>query len=288
MKVSIITINYNNYKGLQNTIESVINQSAKSAIEYIVIDGASTDGSTQLLSEYATQIDYAISEPDKGIYNAMNKGIAKATGNYYLFLNSGDYLYSTETIQKCLKELTSGEDLIMGQVKILPSGRIGWNDLKTPFTLLDFYKSGPIPHQACFIKNTLFDNLLYDENLKIVADWKFFMQKIVFEKCSYKLIDCIVSNFEEGGISANRFLCDQEREQVLKSLLPPAIYLDYYKWTNGSEYTGTTYESFFANLRKNNMKCAKLIYTLSVFIVKILSWGRPSLKFVHSLPLRWK
>ena len=92
-KLSIITINYNNLEGLKRTVESVINQTSKE-FEYIVIDGGSNDGSGAYIESKSEHIDYWVSEPDKGIYNAMNKGIAKASGEYLLFLNSGDHLFS--------------------------------------------------------------------------------------------------------------------------------------------------------------------------------------------------
>jgi glycosyltransferase involved in cell wall biosynthesis len=91
-KLSIITINYNNLEGLQRTVESVVNQTWQE-FEYIVIDGGSTDGSADFIESQSETIDYWVSEPDKGIYNAMNKGIAKASGEYLLFLNSGDHLF---------------------------------------------------------------------------------------------------------------------------------------------------------------------------------------------------
>ena len=99
MKFSIITINYNNCEGLRRTIESVVNQTCHD-FEYIIIDGGSTDGSVDVIKQYADQIDYWVSEPDKGIYNAMNKGVAVAKGEYCLFLNSGDSLHNNSALAK--------------------------------------------------------------------------------------------------------------------------------------------------------------------------------------------
>lgn len=94
MKLSIITINYNNREGLRKTIESVVAQTTRE-FEYIVIDGGSTDGSVDVIKEFSDYIDYWVSEPDKGIYNAMNKGVKVAHGDYCQFLNSGDWLYDS-------------------------------------------------------------------------------------------------------------------------------------------------------------------------------------------------
>ena len=99
MKLSIITINYNNKNGLQKTIDSVISQTFKD-FEWIIIDGGSTDGSKELIEKYSQHITYWVSEPDKGIYNAMNKGIKVAKGEYLFFLNSGDYLVQPNTINQ--------------------------------------------------------------------------------------------------------------------------------------------------------------------------------------------
>ena len=102
MKFSIITVNYNNKEGLRNTIESVIHQTYRD-FEYIVIDGGSTDGSVDILKKYDQQINYWVSEKDSGIYNAMNKGISKAHGEYLNFMNSGDCFYALDNLERVAK-----------------------------------------------------------------------------------------------------------------------------------------------------------------------------------------
>ena len=102
MKFSIITVNFNNKEGLHNTIKSVINQTFRD-FEYIVIDGGSTDGSIDILKKYDKYINYWISEKDSGIYNAMNKGISKANGEYLNFMNSGDCFYALDVLEKVSK-----------------------------------------------------------------------------------------------------------------------------------------------------------------------------------------
>lgn len=175
MKLSIVTINYNNKEGLRKTIESVVGQTYR-YIEYIVIDGGSTDGSTDVIRLHEDTISYWVSEPDKGIYNAMNKGVAKTTGDYVLFLNSGDYLVSPTIIDEIQNELFSNEDVIFGLLKTYPSNRIGYTDVHLPLTMQDFFERSPIPHPASFIKRDLFQEMKYDETLKIVSDWKFFFR----------------------------------------------------------------------------------------------------------------
>ena len=112
MRYSIITINYNNRDGLRKTIESVVNQSCRD-IEYIVIDGGSTDGSVEVIEEYAGKIDYWVSERDKGIYNAMNKGLAQAHGEYLNFMNSGDCFHDNDVLINLPQD--ADEDIIFGK-----------------------------------------------------------------------------------------------------------------------------------------------------------------------------
>lgn len=283
MKISIVTINYNNRVGLQKTIESVVGQTYRS-IEYIVIDGGSTDGSADTIKYYGNAISYWISEPDKGIYNAMNKGVAKATGDYVLFLNSGDYLESPTVIDEIQQELVSNEDIIFGLLKCYPSGIVGYKEIQLPLTLLDFFDHSPIPHPAAFIKTELFQTLKYDESLKIVSDWKFFLETVALKGCRCKKINRIITIFEDDGLSSrNTVLCNDEREQVLKGLLPKAIYVDYFKFSTGMEYKTGNYESFFSRLRP--YKYSQVIYVVSILMVRLISFFKKSARFARNYPL---
>lgn len=277
MKISVVTINYNNKEGLQRTIKSVVEQSYPN-IEYIVIDGGSSDGSADVIKQNEDSIYYWVSESDSGIYNAMNKGVAKATGEYCLFLNSGDSLHNPNALSEFASRL-SGEDLLMGRVMCTPSGRIAYDDITYPLTMLDFYMGGPVPHPACLIKRALFDKHLYDENLRIVSDWKFFLQVIVLDRCSYKIVDTVVADFEEEGVSSNLQKCNVEREKVLRELLPYAILMDYKRFENGRNYSDDVYDSFYSELKKNNRRCANLIYRCTVLLLRALSHIFGSLSF---------
>ena len=282
MKISIITINFNNKDGLRNTIESVVSQTY-SNIQYIVIDGGSSDGSVDIIKQYSNKINYWISEPDKGIYNAMNKGIDVVIGEYCLFLNSGDCLHSTKTIENVVATKLN-DDIIMGLIKYVPSDRIGYTGIKKPITLFDFYKGSPIPHPAAFIKRRLLIKHRYDETFKIVSDWKFFLQSIIIEGCSYNIINFIITDFLEGGIScSNKFLLETERQSVFEDLFPNSIRLDYVRFLNGGGYDETTYDKFFINLK--SYKYSRIIYTLSVLMVRVLSLFKPSAKFARKFPL---
>lgn len=238
MILSIITINRDNASGLEKTMRSVFSQNRED-FEYVVIDGASTDGSIEIIKGYANQFGGRlkwISEPDKGIYNAMNKGIGIASGDYLQFLNSGDCLVDDEVTGKMCEALTDkGYPTIMygNMLKNMPSGKIvrdrcfaGRN-----ISFLGFY-NGSLNHSSAYIHRSLFDKYgMYDESLRIVSDWKWFLQAIVLggEKPMYADID--ISLFDMNGISeTNKELNKQEREQVLAQLVPPAILTDYEEW----------------------------------------------------------
>ena len=235
MKLSIITVNRNNAGGLSRTMESVFSQSFCD-LEYIIVDGASTDNSVRIAKDVIRRQTLLTperilfsSELDSGIYNAMNKGIAKASGEYLLFLNSGDSL-----VGDCLKEISGklSADFVIGRENITKGENvISTTDTLTEddLTLYNIYLKG-VPHQAAFIKRSLFENDKYDEALRINADWKFFAQKIVLESVSVSLIDTVVSNYDGEGISStNMEQLLAERERVLKDLLPARIADNYLK-----------------------------------------------------------
>lgn len=238
MHSTIITINWNNATGLEKTMSSVLDQNCTD-FEYIVVDGASTDGSVDVIKEYAEKFGDRlkwVSEKDKGIYNAMNKGIGMASGEYVQFLNSGDCLAAldvTERMLKVLKEKDFPTILYGNMLKDMPDGRIlrdrcfAGQDI----TFLGFY-TGTLNHSPAYIKRSLFDKYgLYDESLRIVSDWKWYLQAIVLgeEKPEYTDID--VTLFDMTGISeTNKDLDKAERRQVLEGLVPASILADYERW----------------------------------------------------------
>ena len=227
MKYSIITVNFNNKEGLRKTIESVIQQTFRD-FEFIVIDGGSTDGSIDVLQEYDAKINYWVSEPDGGIYQGMNKGIKKATGEYLNFMNSGDCFYNDKVLQHVFdKQLVC--DIIVGKdYHYNPQTRQGFSTILPPrISMLTFYIQ-TLPHQSTFFKRELFSYTLYDESLKIVADIKFYIQKICVEDCSIELIEEIICKREPDGIS--RSYNEQrivEHQTILAGFLPKGAIKDY-------------------------------------------------------------
>ena len=227
MKYSIITVNYNNKDGLRATIESVVSQTFRD-FEFIVIDGGSTDGSVDVLKEYDDKITYWVSEPDKGIYNGMNKGIAKATGDYLNFMNSGDCFYDDNVLEHLAKKNYS-VDIIAGRdYHYNESTHQGFATILPPkLTMLTFIHH-TLPHQSTFFKKVLFENTPYDESLKLVADVKFFIQKICIENCSVMLINDIICRREPDGISdiynEKRI---KEHKKIIAEVLPSGAIQDY-------------------------------------------------------------
>jgi glycosyltransferase involved in cell wall biosynthesis len=188
--------------------------------EYIIIDGASTDGSVDIIKKYADKINYWISEPDKGIYNAMNKGIPRAAGQYLLFLNSGDTLYDPAILRYC-SEANASEDIIYGD--IIYEGN------KFPLVMPDEITLGTflgqsIGHGASFIKATLFEKFgLYNEENRIVSDWEFFLDVFVKSGCSYRHVNRVFTIYQKEGISNNpiyNIIQAQERNAVLRRKFP--------------------------------------------------------------------
>lgn len=226
MRYSIITINYNNEGGLERTIRSVISQTFKD-FEYIIIDGGSTDRSVDIIREHEKHVTYWVSEKDKGVYNAMNKGIAQAKGDYLVFMNSGDCFHTSDVLNAFKG---SQEDIICGKVfkgdSPIPSGHH-----KPTISLVDLMR-GSLPHQAMFIKREIMEKHPYDEHYKILSDWKFCIETLVFDNCSFSNSEVIVADYDISGISTNsNGLLAIEREKILQELFPPRILIDYQRLT---------------------------------------------------------
>ena len=234
MKLSIITINRNNAVGLEKTMQSVATQTYRE-FEYIVIDGASTDGSVEVIKKMESMFAHLkwVSEPDKGIYNAMNKGLHMASGDYIQILNSADCLASEDVIERMLSALDEAgfPSIFYGNmVKCFPDGRriIDKCFAGQEITMLGMY-TGSLNHDPVFIRRELFGKYgYYDENLRIVSDWKWFLQAVILGGEKPEYVDLNVTLFDMTGISeTNKDLGKAEREQVLKLLVPEAILKDY-------------------------------------------------------------
>jgi len=263
MKINIITINYNNAEGLKRTLDSVASQTYRE-FEHIIIDGGSTDGSVDVIKEYVRQVESVlwVSEKDKGIYDAMNKGIEIASGirvvnalnrselvedkhseadrpkhrgvenkelpEYLYFLNGGDCLASPTALESMVEHLTDC-DIVIGRVYFSFNGKsISTSPLlsEKDMSLYNMYLRG-INHQSAFIKRELLVQNPYDTSVKMGADWKFFVQAIVLGGASTKFVDAIFANYDLTGLSSDTSAVRQEKADILSSIVPERIARDY-------------------------------------------------------------
>ena len=225
MRLSIITINYNNRDGLQKTIDSVISQSFND-YEWIVIDGDSNDGSREIIEQYCDRFAYWCSEPDRGIYNAINKGLSHATGEYVQFLNSGDWLYSDNILEKGFSIIDGKNDIYYGDyVQVNDNNR--FNPITLPEELgFCFFPYNNICHQATFYRRSLFDNNPYDESFSIVSDWAMNL-KLLFEGRTFKHLNQFIAYYDNQGKSAATGQKHHlERTAAFEKYVPQQIKID--------------------------------------------------------------
>lgn len=268
MKISVITINYNNCEGLKRTAQSVIAQSYRD-FEWIIIDGGSTDGSAEFIRNIETQelgnIFFKwVSESDNGIYNAMNKGVRMATSEYCQFLNSGDTFHSPTALQEVVNEGLYG-DIVVGNT-MFSNGML----FNSPEEVsLELFIHGSLSHPAAFSKRELLLEYPFDESLKIISDMKFFLMTSVLHNSPYQKLSTTVATFELDGISSTQNqIKEQERQRVLNELIPAKVLSDY------SRYLGDTdvYYRLFTTVYPSRLKWT--LYNISLFFTKLLSFNR--------------
>jgi glycosyltransferase involved in cell wall biosynthesis len=254
MKLSIITINYNNAEGLRKTLASVASQTYRD-IEHVIVDAASTDGSVDVIRDYEFANRSSVhpltivwsSKKDKGIYNGMNIGIQSATGDYIQILNSGDLLAAPDVTERMMNALytvhhtpyteNGGPAILYGNMLKSYDGKTIINrdtcggDMYTPESFIYFYK-GTLNHDCAYIRRDLFEKYgLYNEDMKICSDWEWYVRAIVLggEKSIYTNID--VTIFDMNGVSEsygkNAELIKKERREYLEKILPATVLHDY-------------------------------------------------------------
>ena len=226
--LSIVTINLNNKDGLLNTLQSIKSQTFRD-FQLIVVDGVSNDGSIQVIEENQSIIDHTIIEKDTGIYNAMNKGIKASNGKYIYFLNSGDILDNSNSLNKVfLDQIDSSFICTNFQTEI--RGEITHNepykDRDWSFSLFDIY-SGFLCHQAFFIKREIFELYgLYNESLKVVSDWELFFIAIGVNKetVTYRDVNLVIYNAEGLSSTIGGDFIYKEKRQAVKPKISPYLY----------------------------------------------------------------
>lgn len=229
--LSIITVNLNNRDGLKRTIDSVICQTFTD-YEWIIIDGGSTDGSRELIEQYQDHFAYWCSEPDKGIYNAMNKGIVHAKGEWLQFLNSGDLLFKDNILQQIFSNQYYADVIYGDAMRYSSNNTIPW--LVTKKISLSFLMDFSICHQSSFFNKRVFINRCYDESYKLASDWALYLQ-LVLENAHFQYIPYCITYFENEGLTySNGSLSSSERDQIKEKYIPYHLNYDincllYYK-----------------------------------------------------------
>lgn len=239
--VSIITIVYNSENTLEKTIKSVINQSYEN-IEYIIIDGGSTDRSLEIIKKYQTKICYWISEKDNGISDAFNKGIMKANGEIIGIINSDDW-YEKDAVESIVKEYNLKNEIICAKIKL-------WNtenhfNIKTS-TLVGIEKQMKIWHPGMFVPKKVYSEIgLFNVNIKIMMDYDFIL-RCIQQKIKFKFIEACISNMKYGGVS-NQLITKSMKETL---------------WIK-NKYFGKKlkhlFEYYFLNLYFHSIICLKKI-----------------------------
>jgi len=196
MKITIITVCYNTSKTIKDTIKSVINQSYKD-IEYIIIDGGSIDGTKEIIEQYKKIFPIIfISEKDNGIYDAMNKGVDLATGDYINFMNADDYFFSETVIEEVLPFLEKQYDIVYGNMEVrYKNFKFIKKEVQPRYLWM-----GPVNHQSSFIKTDTMKRYKYNISNKIVADFEFFLT-VYYKSGKLLKIDKTIASFSNNGIS---------------------------------------------------------------------------------------
>jgi glycosyltransferase involved in cell wall biosynthesis len=217
-KISVITVCYNASHLLTKTMNSVLEQTY-SNLEYIVVDGASKDETSAIVKSFGSGIHHFISEPDAGLYDAMNKGIMLATGDLIIFLNAGDYFVSKDVLDFTVSKMNfKTADLFFG--------RIVWNDPRSKDIVLSDHswcnftwdlKNSNFPHPATFYKRKLFETIGYfDLSYPIAADYEWNVRALVSRKISFQYINIITTVFFADGISNNALLAEKKQYEINK------------------------------------------------------------------------
>lgn len=216
-KVSIITVVYNGAKTIEQTILSVLEQSYKN-IEYIIIDGLSTDGTQNIVKKYQDSIAYFVSEKDNGLYEAMNKGIQKATGEIVGIINSDDW-YAKDAIESIVNYFEQYEvDFVYGDVTLVDQNGRERPNIKKPIDHIWFQCI--IQHPGVFVKRSIYEKYgCYNTKYKIAADYDF-MLRLYSQNVRFEYIDKVITNFRTGGISSRlRWQAEDEAYMISKSYI---------------------------------------------------------------------
>jgi glycosyltransferase involved in cell wall biosynthesis len=227
--ITVITVCYNSGNKIQDTIESVAQQNYNN-LEYIVVDGGSKDNTIDIIKKYLPKFNGDmrwISEPDDGVYDAMNKGIKKSNGEWIIFINAGDSLYSKDILNKIFINDNDiiNNDVIYGKVNVKYSDQ--QEKIVSPKDLNELWKGMIFCHQSAFIRSNIMKKYMYDLNYEISADFDFFY-KLFNQNYIFKEVDYVISNYEFEGISNNRIKNFYEKKEIVLSNTPKTTYKFFY------------------------------------------------------------
>lgn len=213
-KISVITVCFNAVSTLEKTILSVLNQTYPN-IEYIIIDGGSTDGSVDIIKKYADRLAYWVSEPDNGIYDAMNKGAAAASGNWVNFMNAGDSFYCSETVSTLFVEsINENVASVFGNTIF----RYSEKDVLVEYKSSMMHSIMPSCHQSIFCRREVLLNFPFNLRYKIAADYDFF-NRIKKAGYQYKFVNTIVAVYDAtSGISSRLIM--RTRKEIYRIKYP--------------------------------------------------------------------
>ncbi|BAS67697.1 MAG: glycosyltransferase [Gammaproteobacteria bacterium] len=226
-KISIITVVFNDADGLLKTIKSVVNQTY-SNIEYIIIDGGSTDGTVDIIKKYEDKITHWVSEPDAGIYDAMNKGIDLVSGQWINFINAGDNFFDTSIVGKVVPLLDNDMWVVYGDT-VLDYG--AYTSLRINLDLSNMYYGQVLGHQSSFTNAIYQKKNPFSLEYKIAGDYDFFLKAYIENKNKFKRISLIISIFSMNGVSSNNEVSSTlERIKILKKIkqFKMKVRLSYY------------------------------------------------------------
>lgn len=224
--ITVVTVVINGEKYIEDTILSVINQTYAN-LEYIIIDGGSTDGTVEIIRRYENKIDYWLSEKDEGIYYAMNKGIDAATGDWIIFINSGDTLYANLVLENVMKYCSADQDVIFGQY--LVKYKSGAVRKVFPRRMDDMWKGIMVTsHQAIFIDTNIMKNFHFNCEFKLAADHDL-VTKLYLSGCRFHIVTEIITVISDGGISdVRRWDVYSECSKIAKLYFPQKPYRSYF------------------------------------------------------------
>lgn len=211
--ISVVTISYNAAVAIERTIKSVIKQTYDN-IEYIIIDGGSKDGTVDIIKKYADKIAYWVSEPDNGIYDAMNKGAQAAKGDYVVFVNVGDVLATKQVLSEVASKMCSNKDIYYGSI----INRMGYGDVTVMPQPLEKIRTRMIfSHQSTFVKRSILVQYKFNIQYKYAADYDF-LSRMYFKHCSFQFLDIAVciTPIEEGATYSNKWKSLSEHRDILK------------------------------------------------------------------------